>query len=86
MGQRNSEDLRLSYKIRISRQWECSPRGGALVTFSAGDYLVPDDISDYLAQRCLRSGLGKLVEDAKQEPRRQANKMRRGAPENKSAA
>lgn len=77
----------MTYKIRISRQWECSPRGGALVTFSAGEYRVPDEMSDYLAQRCLRSGLGKIVEDVerKKEPLRPTNKMRRGAPENKAA-
>ncbi|HLF12789.1 MAG TPA: hypothetical protein VJA26_16415 [Gammaproteobacteria bacterium] len=78
----------MAYKIKLSRLWECSPRGDVLVSFSAGEYVVPDDMSDYLAQRCLRSGIGKIIDDEPEQNKqpRAANKMRRAAPENKAAS
>ena len=78
----------MGYRIRISREWGCSPLGGQAVTFAAGEYHVPDEISDFLAQRCLRSGRAILLDDdADIEPPRKVaptNKMRGKAPENKS--
>lgn len=75
----------MSYKIRVSsRGWSCSPRGAAEISFSGGEYRVPEEMSHDLADRCLRSGRGTMVQnDIKQGA--PSNKKLRGAPENKSA-
>jgi hypothetical protein len=70
-------------KIKLNREWGCSPLGGAAVSFAPGTYSVPEQMSDFLADRCLRSGRGQLVND-EQEPQRQKSKGR--APENKLRA
>lgn len=69
----------MPYKIRLDREWACSPLGASEIKFSAGTYSVPDEMSEYLADRCLRSGRGHIADD---EPIQQARK--RGAPRNKS--
>lgn len=75
----------MTYKIRVSpRGWACTPRGGATISFSAGVYVVPDDMSDELAQRCLRSGRGTIVND--DVKRGAPNNRKRALPENKSAS
>lgn len=81
----------MTYKIRVSREWGCSPLGGPAVSFPAGEYAVPEQMSDYLAQRCIRSGIGTLVEppgnDGREvfHPKKRAphNKAKGAAPENK---
>lgn len=74
----------MSFKIKVSREWTCSPPNGPTRVFAAGIYEVPDQMSDYLAQRCLRSGLGKLVSDEKPAAQERAALMR--APRNKARA
>lgn len=77
----------MTYRIKISREWSCFPRGGPEAKFAAGCYTVPDQISDYLAQRCLHSGIGKLLEHEEHVKRpAPQNKMRGRAPENKAAS
>lgn len=72
----------MSRKIRLNREWGCTPLGGAPVSFAPGVYSVPEQMSDFLADRCLRSGRGHLVNDES----RPAVKNKGRAPENKSAA
>jgi hypothetical protein len=72
----------MKYKIKITgRDWaSCSSVGGPIVTFKPGVYSVPDQMSEFLAQRCVRSGRGHIEEDAPKQ------KMRGRAPENKAAS
>lgn len=71
----------MSRKIKLNREWGCTPLGGAPVSFAAGVYSVPEQMSDFLADRCLRAGRGHLVND--DEP---IVKSKGRAPENKLRA
>ncbi len=53
----------MTRKIKLNREWGCTPLGGAPVSFAPGVYSVPEQMSDFLADRCLRSGRGQLVND-----------------------
>lgn len=80
----------MGYKIRISREWSCSHRGAQAVAFAPGEYHIPDEMSDFLAQRCLREGRGIVIDndegaDPLAKKRSPSNKMRGRMPENKAA-
>lgn len=66
----------MSYRIRVSREWSCSPPGQEMVTFPPGTYDVPGDMTEYLARRCLHSGRGILLEE---EPPQREHKPRRAS-------
>lgn len=79
----------MTYRIYIAREWSCSPLGGPAVSYPPGGYRVPEDMSDYLAERCLRAGRGRIVQDAPEPappPAKGARRIRaiRQAPQNKS--
>lgn len=75
----------MTYRIKVSeRGWSCAPRGGSEVSFKPGIYKVPDEMSEYLAGRCIASGRGARLMDVKEGA--PSNKKLKGAPENKSAA
>lgn len=75
----------MSYRIKINREWSCSHLGAANVTYPPGVYTVPDEMSDELGQRCLRSGRGKLVSEPERVKSAAPQNKMRNVPENKRA-
>lgn len=75
----------MGFKIKLYREWGCTPLGGKAVSFAPGVYSVPEQMSAFLADRCLRSGRGqKLEEPASGETA--ARRSKGAAPENKLRA
>lgn len=77
------------YTIRLSRAFETWPEG-VRHCFPKGDYSVPSQMSELIAGRALRSGIGTAIREpepiAEPKPtkgRSPQNKMQRAAPENK---
>lgn len=77
------------YKVRLSRDFETWPEG-VRHCFRNGDYLVPSQMSELIAGRALRSGIGTVIREpepsvADPAPLKRAprNKMKGPAPENK---
>ena len=59
--------------------------GGPEVKYPPGVYSVPEEMPPHLAERCLRSGRGQLVQEpAHVKAPAPENKMRGRAPMNKS--
>lgn len=57
----------MKYRIRVgARGWGCSPLGGSAVHFQPGDYDVPEQMSEFLAGRCIRSGRGMRLKEKTQ--------------------
>jgi hypothetical protein len=55
----------MGYRIFIARGWACSHRGAAAVEYKPGEYTVPEEMPEHLAQRCLREGRGRIATDVK---------------------